>query len=105
MPNLGHGVFVAPYHPLDENPTMCIHRDFELMEWLDKLGFDEAWIGEHHSAGFETICSPELFIAAAAERRAPISAATRMVSVPAAFAGAGARRGGACSPMACSHSE
>jgi limonene 1,2-monooxygenase len=82
MPNLGHGVFVAPYHPLDENPTMCIHRDFELMEWLDKLGFDEAWIGEHHSAGFETICSPELFIAAAAERTRRLRFGTGVISLP-----------------------
>ncbi len=55
---LRHGVFMAPFHPVDEDPTECIHRDFELMEWLDRLGFAEAWIGEHHSAGYEIIASP-----------------------------------------------
>jgi limonene 1,2-monooxygenase len=44
-----HGVFMAPLHPVDEHPNSLIHRDLELMEWLDRLGFDEAWIGEHHS--------------------------------------------------------
>src|SRR5580704_9418703 len=70
---LRHGVFLAPLHPVDENPHLLMHRDLELMEWLDRLGFDEAWIGEHHSAGFETIASPELFIATAVERTGVIS--------------------------------
>src|SRR5258708_3605435 len=77
-----HGVFLAPLHPVDEAPNLLIHRDLELMEWLDRLGFDEAWIGEHHSGGFETISSPELFIAAAAERTKKIKLGTGVVSLP-----------------------
>ncbi|MBV9841916.1 MAG: LLM class flavin-dependent oxidoreductase [Sphingomonadaceae bacterium] len=77
-----HGVFVAPFHDMDRDPTLAIQRDLELMEWLDRLGFDEAWIGEHHSAGFETISSPELFIAAAAERTRRIRFGTGVVSLP-----------------------
>lgn len=79
---LKHGVFMAPYHPVDENPTLCIQRDLELMEHLDRLGFHEAWIGEHHSSGFEVIASPELFIAAAAERTRHIRLGTGVVSLP-----------------------
>jgi hypothetical protein len=52
--------------PAGENPTVLLHNDLELIEHLDRLGFDEAWIGEHHSAGTEIIASPEIFIAAAA---------------------------------------
>ena len=63
--NLRHGIFLPPFHPMEENPTACLDRDLELIEWLDRLGYHEAWIGEHHSAGFETISSPELFIAIA----------------------------------------
>ena len=63
-----HGIFLAPFHPLDEAPTLCIQRDMELIEHLDRLGYDEAWIGEHHSAGYEIIASPEVFIAGVAER-------------------------------------
>ena len=62
------GIFMAPFHRVGENPSLAIHRDLELVEWLDQLGYDEAWIGEHHSAGWELIASPEVFIAAAAER-------------------------------------
>ena len=76
------GIFMAPFHWLGENPTLCLERDMELIEWLDHLGFDEAWIGEHHSAGWETIASPELFIAAAAERTRHIKLGTGVVSLP-----------------------
>jgi limonene 1,2-monooxygenase len=79
---LRHGVFLAPLHPVDENPHLLMHRDLELMEWLDRLGFDEAWIGEHHSAGFETIASPELFIATAVERTRSIRFGTGVISLP-----------------------
>jgi limonene 1,2-monooxygenase len=79
---LRHGVFLAPLHPVEENPNLLIHRDLKLMEWLDHLGFDEVWIGEHHSAGFETIASPELFIAAAVERTRNIRFGTGVISLP-----------------------
>ncbi len=62
---LRNGIFLAPFHPVDEDPTLCIQRDLELIEHLDRLGYDEAWIGEHHSAGYEIISCPEFFIAAA----------------------------------------
>jgi limonene 1,2-monooxygenase len=79
---LRHGVFHAPFHSLAENPTVAMERDLQLCELLDELGFDEAWIGEHHSAGLETIDSPELFIAAAAERTKHIKFGTGVVSLP-----------------------
>jgi limonene 1,2-monooxygenase len=68
MARMRFGIFMAPFHPAGENPTVLLHNDLELIEHLDRLGFDEAWIGEHHSAGTEIIASPEIFIAAAAER-------------------------------------
>ena len=79
---LRNGIFLAPFHPVDEDPTLCIQRDMELIEHLDRLGYEEAWIGEHHSAGFEIIPSPELFIAAVAERTKRIRLGTGVVSLP-----------------------
>lgn len=79
---LRHGVFLPPFHPMEENPTQCIERDLELMVWLDRLGYQEAWIGEHHSAGWEIISSPELFIAVAAERTRNIRFGTGVISLP-----------------------
>lgn len=79
---LRYGIFLPPFHALNEDPTLAIHRDLELMEWVDKLGYDEAWIGEHHSGGQEIIGSPELFIAAAAERTTRLRLGTGVVSLP-----------------------
>ena len=62
------GLFMQPVHHPRENPTLALERDLGLIEHLDRLGFDEVWIGEHHSTGWETICSPEIMIAAAAAR-------------------------------------
>ena len=76
------GVFLAPFHALDENPTLAMDRDMELLEHLDRLNFHEAWIGEHHSGGFEIIACPEMFIAAAAVRTRHIRLGTGVVSLP-----------------------
>lgn len=79
---LKFGIFLGPFHPLGENPTTALERDFQLIEKLDAWGFDEAWIGEHHSGGWEIIASPEVFIAAAAARTKHIKLGTGVVSLP-----------------------
>lgn len=76
------GTFMAPFHWLGENPTLALERDLETLQWLDHLGYDEAWIGEHHSAGWEIIAAPELFIATAAERTKNIRLGTGVMSLP-----------------------
>ena len=83
VPNrMKFGMFMGPVHRVGENPTLALERDLELIQWLDILGFDEAYIGEHHSAGWETIASPEVFIATAAERTRHIRLGTGVVSLP-----------------------
>lgn len=59
-----------------------LRRDLDFAVHLDQLGFDEMWCGEHHSAGWETIGSPELFLAAAGERTHRIKLGTGVVSLP-----------------------
>jgi limonene 1,2-monooxygenase len=76
------GIFLAPFHRIGENPTLALDRDMELIEWLDYLGYDEVWVGEHHSAGWELIASPEIFIAAAAERTKHIMLGSGVTSLP-----------------------
>ena len=76
------GVFLAPFHALAENPLLALERDMELLVHLDRLNYHEAWIGEHHSGGFEIIACPEMFIAAAAERTRHIRLGTGVVSLP-----------------------
>jgi limonene 1,2-monooxygenase len=73
---------MAPFHPPEHNPTLSLESDLELLRHMDELGFDEAWIGEHHSAGSEIIASPEIFIMAAAARTKNIKLGTGVVSLP-----------------------
>src|SRR6201988_5109248 len=82
MRRLKFGAFLAPHHPVGENPLLQFRRDLDLVEHLDKLSYDEFWCGEHHSSGWEMIASPEMFLAAAAERTKRIKLATGVVSLP-----------------------
>jgi limonene 1,2-monooxygenase len=76
------GLFMAPFHPTGQNPTLALQRDLELIEHLDRLGFHEVWVGEHHSGGYEIISSPEVFIAAAAERTKHLRLGSGVNSLP-----------------------
>ncbi len=82
MPRLNFGAFLAPHHPIGEHPMLQFRRDLDLVEHLDKLGYEEFWCGEHHSSGWEMIASPEMFLAAAGERTKRIKLATGVVSLP-----------------------
>ena len=75
------GIFLAPFHKPGINPTLALESDLELVQWLDRCGYDEAWFGEHHSAGSEISASPEIFIAVAAERTRRIRLGTGVVSL------------------------
>ncbi len=79
---LQFGMFMAPFHPVGQNPTLALQRDLELVVRLDEFGYDEVWFGEHHSAGFEIIASPEVFMAVAAERTKHIRVGTGVSSLP-----------------------
>ncbi|BBY01033.1 LLM class flavin-dependent oxidoreductase [Mycobacterium seoulense] len=81
MAKLRFGYFIAPFHRAGTNPTLALQRDLQFIEHLDTLGFDEVWLGEHHSAGSEIISSPEIFIAAAAERAKRIRFGTGVISL------------------------
>src|SRR6478735_12206270 len=81
-PRTRFGAFLAPHHPLRESPTLQFERDLALAALLDDLGYDEFWVGEHHSTGWEMIGSPELFLAAAAQRTKRIMLGTGVVSLP-----------------------
>jgi len=79
---LRFGAFLAPYHEPTESPTLSLERDLELISWLDALGYDEAWVGEHHSSGWEVVGCPEILLATAAERTRHIRLGTGAVSLP-----------------------
>jgi limonene 1,2-monooxygenase len=76
------GIFAQPFHDPRENPTLAYERDLQVIEQLERLGYDEAWIGEHHSAAWETIGDPAMFLAAASQRTQRIRLGTGVVSLP-----------------------
>ncbi|HWY84395.1 MAG TPA: LLM class flavin-dependent oxidoreductase, partial [Roseiarcus sp.] len=78
---LRFGIFLAPFHKPGINPTLALQSDLELIQWLDRCGYDEAWFGEHHSAGIEISASPEIFMAVAAERTRHIKLGSGVVSL------------------------
>ena len=82
MPKLNFGAFLAPHHPIGENPLLQFQSNLEFAKLLDHLGYDEFWCGEHHSTGWEMIASPEIFLAAVAERTHRIKLGTGVVSLP-----------------------
>ena len=81
-PRIRFGAFIANHAPNDESAALSIQYDLDLVELLDKLDFDEAWFGEHHSGGWEIYASPEIMIAAASQRTSRIKLGTGVVSLP-----------------------
>ncbi|MBY3989542.1 LLM class flavin-dependent oxidoreductase [Rhodococcus fascians] len=81
MTKLRFGYFIAPFHAPGQNPTAALERDLQLVDELERLGYDEAWFGEHHSAGSEIIASPEIMIAAASQRTSRIRLGTGVLSL------------------------
>ncbi len=74
--------FMMPLHHPSENPSLAFQRDVDLIEYADSLDFDEFFIGEHHSGGWETIPAPEMALAMAAARAKRIRLGTSVLSVP-----------------------
>lgn len=82
MAGIRFGVQVFPYHQPHHNPTLQFEEDLQLVEHVDRLGFDEVWFGEHHSTGYESIASPEMMALAAAGRTKHIKLGLGVTSIP-----------------------
>ncbi len=77
------GIFLGPHHTqIGEDLTYALERDVDLLRILDRLGYDEAWIGEHHTGGAEPIPDPAMFIAHAANHTRHIKLGTGVISLP-----------------------
>jgi alkanesulfonate monooxygenase SsuD/methylene tetrahydromethanopterin reductase-like flavin-dependent oxidoreductase (luciferase family) len=57
-----YGMFIMPFHDPAKPLAQCYDEDLELIVRAEELGFDEFWIGEHHTMKYETIVMPEIFI-------------------------------------------
>ncbi|MET9426848.1 MULTISPECIES: LLM class flavin-dependent oxidoreductase [unclassified Streptomyces] len=73
------GLFLSPVHETGQDPHLAIHRNLDLVEHADRLNFDEAWFGEHHTLGWGLVGAPETMIAAASQRTRQIKLAHGVV--------------------------
>ena len=59
------GYFAMPSHPPECGLKEGHDWDLQVLRWLDELGYQEAWIGEHHTAPWEPHPAPDLLLAQA----------------------------------------
>ena len=71
-----------PLHPPGSNITQTMDDDLDQLVYLDKLGYSEAWIGEHFTAQWENIPAPDLFIAKAIAMTENIVLGTGVTCMP-----------------------
>jgi limonene 1,2-monooxygenase len=80
---LRFGIFMPPFNaPATQNPTTSLQRNVDTIRLLDDLGYDEAWVGEHHSAGTEIIAEPIQFITYVGALTKHIKLGPGVVSLP-----------------------
>ena len=56
------GLFTMPSHPPERGLAEGHEFDLQTMIWADELGFEEAWIGEHHTSVWEPHPAPDLLV-------------------------------------------
>ena len=74
--------FMMPVHGLGKDYHQQLLEDMEAIIHADELGYAEAWVGEHHSSGVETITSPLMFLANLIPRTKQIKFATGVICMP-----------------------
>jgi alkanesulfonate monooxygenase SsuD/methylene tetrahydromethanopterin reductase-like flavin-dependent oxidoreductase (luciferase family) len=77
-----YGYFMMPMHPPGSDVGETLQTDLQQIEHLDRLGFHEAWIGEHFTAEWENIPAPDIFIGAALQRTTRIKLGTGVSCLP-----------------------
>jgi alkanesulfonate monooxygenase SsuD/methylene tetrahydromethanopterin reductase-like flavin-dependent oxidoreductase (luciferase family) len=69
-------------HQPGSDVGLTLQIDLDQIEHLDRLGFHEAWIGEHFTAEWENIPAPDIFIGAALQRTHSIKLGTGVSCLP-----------------------
>ena len=59
------GLFMMPAHPPERDLGTAHEIDRGILREADRLGYREAWVGEHFTQPWEPICAPDLLIAQA----------------------------------------
>ena len=74
--------FSMPLHLPNENPSLAFKRDMDLIKLADDLGYDGFFVGEHHTAAWENIPSPEIFLSKASAYAKRMQLGSSLVSLP-----------------------
>ena len=77
-----YGLFMMPSHPPEREIFNAHQWDLDCLALADELGFSEAWIGEHYTAPWEPVPSPDLMIAQALMRTKNIRLGTGVHLLP-----------------------
>ena len=60
--SLKYGMFLMPIHNPAKSKSQCYDEDLELISLCEQWGFEEAWVGEHHTSSYKNIVMPEIFL-------------------------------------------
>lgn len=70
------GLFMVPFRLPQTDLQDGFKWDMQVIRWAEEFGLSEVWVGEHTTVRWEPVCSPELYIAAAAMQTERIRLAT-----------------------------
>ena len=70
------GLFVVPFRAPQTSLHDGFQWDMQCIRWADEVGLSEVWVAEHSTMRWEPVCSPELYLAAAAGQTKRIKLAT-----------------------------
>jgi alkanesulfonate monooxygenase SsuD/methylene tetrahydromethanopterin reductase-like flavin-dependent oxidoreductase (luciferase family) len=59
------GYFMMPQHPPHRSYADAHAHNLDTLEFIDKMGFSEAWVGEHYTCKREPLPCPDILIAQA----------------------------------------
>jgi alkanesulfonate monooxygenase SsuD/methylene tetrahydromethanopterin reductase-like flavin-dependent oxidoreductase (luciferase family) len=76
------GYFMMPLHPPGCDWARALEHDLDQVVFLESLGFEEAWVGEHFTARWENLPCPDLFIAKALSMTRTIKFGTGVSCLP-----------------------
>ena len=76
------GLFLMPEPFPWSNWTLSYDLKLEEIVYAERFGYDEVWVGEHHTGAYENIPAPDIFIAKASALTSRIGLGTGTINLP-----------------------
>lgn len=76
------GMFMMPLHPPGRNVSETLQEDRQAILLADRLGYTEAYVGEHVTDAAETVTSSMIFLATLASETKQIMLGTGTINMP-----------------------